>query len=155
MRVVFNAAKRSGGFPSFNDCLMNFMKNGILPVFIGFCNGLVAGMTDLRKFHNQVRVMPKEVPKEEKPLERFEDGRTISGETCELFDTVRENLFSFAKKKGFACQRTSRSCCCVNIGVESRYLTGKKIRQKVTKILASDYDFCRFLLLPTFLVHPV
>ena len=65
LRVVFNAAQRRGGFPSFNDCLMkgpdNFMNKGVLPVLIGFRNGRVAAMADLRKFHNQVRVMPKDV----------------------------------------------------------------------------------------------
>ena len=65
LRVVFNAAKRHRGYPSLNDCLMkgpdNFMNNGVLPVLLGFRNGRVAAVADLRKFHNQVRLVKADV----------------------------------------------------------------------------------------------
>ena len=65
LRVVFDAARRQGGFPSFNDCLMkgpdNFMNNGVLPVLLGFRNGRVAAVADLRKFHNQVHLVEADI----------------------------------------------------------------------------------------------
>ena len=65
MRVVFDAARRQGGYPSLNDCLLkgpdNFMNNGVLPVLLGFRNGRVAAVADLRKFHNQVHLVQEDV----------------------------------------------------------------------------------------------
>jgi hypothetical protein len=38
-----------------------FMNNGVLPVLLGFRNGRVAAVADLRKFHNQVRLVKEDV----------------------------------------------------------------------------------------------
>ena len=37
------------------------MNNGVLPVLLGFRNGRVAAVADLRKFHNQVRLVKADV----------------------------------------------------------------------------------------------
>ncbi len=70
LRVVFDASRKHGKSPSFNDCLMkgpdNFMNNGVLPVLLGFRNGRVAAVADLRKFHNQVHLT-----KEDTHMQRF------------------------------------------------------------------------------------
>ena len=64
LRVVFDASRKHGKFPSFNDCLMKgpdgFMIKGVLPVLLGFCNGRVAAVADLRKFHNQVYLLEED-----------------------------------------------------------------------------------------------
>ena len=64
LRVVFDAARRQCGHPSMNDCLMKgpdrFM-NDLGSVLLGFRNGRVAAVADIRKFHNQVYLFEKDI----------------------------------------------------------------------------------------------
>ena len=57
LRLVFDASRRQGGFPSMNDCLDKgpdrFMNN-LLSVVVGFRNGRVGCATDIKKFHNHL-----------------------------------------------------------------------------------------------------
>ena len=63
LRVVFDASRRQGGFPSLNDCLAKgpdrFMNN-LLSVIVGFRNGRVGCAGDISKFHNRVRLVPED-----------------------------------------------------------------------------------------------
>ena len=64
LRVVFDAARRSNGYPSMNDCLMkgpDKYMNNLLAVLLGFRNGRVAAAADLSKFHNQVHLVREDV----------------------------------------------------------------------------------------------
>ena len=64
LRVVFDASRRQCGCPSFNDCVCKGPErfiNNILSVILGFRNGRVAATADLRKFHNQVHLIKKDV----------------------------------------------------------------------------------------------
>ena len=63
-RLVFDAARRQCGHPSMNECIMKgphrFM-NDLGSVLLGFRNGRVAAVADLRKFHNQVYLFDKDI----------------------------------------------------------------------------------------------
>ena len=63
-RLVFDAARRQCGHPSMNECIMKgphrFM-NDLGSVLLGFRNGRVAAVADLRKFHNQVYLFEKDI----------------------------------------------------------------------------------------------
>ena len=63
-RLVFDAARRQSGHPSMNECIMKgphrFM-NDLGSVLLGFRNGRVAALADLRKFHNQVYLFDKDI----------------------------------------------------------------------------------------------
>ena len=63
LRVVFDAARKQCGHPSMNECLMKgpdrFM-NDLGSVLLGFRNGRVAAVADIRKFHNQVYLFEKD-----------------------------------------------------------------------------------------------
>ena len=62
-RIVFNAARKERGGFSFNDCLYKspdrFMNN-LLSVLLGFRNGRVAAVADLKIFHNQVHLVKED-----------------------------------------------------------------------------------------------
>ena len=64
LRLVFDASRRQGGFPSMNDCLDKgpdrFMNN-LLSVVVGFRNGRVGCAADIKKFHNRVRLFLKDI----------------------------------------------------------------------------------------------
>ena len=64
LRVVFDASRKYGSDPTFNECVAkgpdNFVNN-LLSVCIGFRNGRVAAAGDLKKFHNQVRLVIEDV----------------------------------------------------------------------------------------------
>ena len=59
LRVCFDASRRQGKNPSFNDCILKGPErfiNNILSVIIGFRNGRVAAVADIAKFYNQVHL---------------------------------------------------------------------------------------------------
>ena len=63
-RVCFDFARKQGGAPSFNDCLMkgpDRYLNNLLKVIIGFRNGRVGCAADITKFHNQVQLVEEDV----------------------------------------------------------------------------------------------
>ena len=88
---MFDAARRHGGYPSINDCLAkgpdNFMNNGVLPVLLGFRNGRVAAVADLKKFHNQVHLV-----KEDSHMQRFYWRDMKTGEPSKMFAVVAVNF---------------------------------------------------------------
>ena len=64
LRVVFDASRRQGGYPSMNDCLHkgpDRFVNNLLSVVLGFRNGRVGCAADIKKFHNRVRLVEKDV----------------------------------------------------------------------------------------------
>ena len=64
LRPVFDASRKQGGYPSLNDCTSKgpdrFMNN-LLSVITGFRNGRIGCAGDISKFHNRVRLVPKDV----------------------------------------------------------------------------------------------
>ena len=53
LRVCFDASRRRGKNPSFNDCLLkgpDRFVNNILSIIIGFRNGRVGAVADIAKF---------------------------------------------------------------------------------------------------------
>ena len=91
LRVVFDAARRHGGYPSINDCLAkgpdNFMNNGVLPVLLGFRNGRVAAVADLKKFHNQVHLVQEDIH-----MQRFYWRDMKTNEPLKTFAVVAVNF---------------------------------------------------------------
>ena len=64
LRVVFDASRRQGGFPSLNDCLdkgPDRFLNNLLSVVLGFRNGRVGAVADIKKFHNCVKLFLPDV----------------------------------------------------------------------------------------------
>ena len=64
MRLCFDAARRQCGSPSMNDCLCtgpDRFLNNLLAVILGFRNGRVECVADIRKFHNQVHLFPEDI----------------------------------------------------------------------------------------------
>ena len=64
LRVCFDAARKQGGFPSFNSCLLkgpDRFLNNLLSVIVGFRNGRVGAAADISKFHNRVRLIEKDI----------------------------------------------------------------------------------------------
>ena len=63
LRLVFDASRQQGGFPSMNNCLAkgpDRFLNNLLSVIIGFRNGRVGCAGDISKFHNRVRLVPED-----------------------------------------------------------------------------------------------
>ena len=59
LRVVFDASRKQGGYPSLNDCLdkgPDRFLNSLLSVVLGFRNGRVGAVADIKKFHNCVKL---------------------------------------------------------------------------------------------------
>ena len=64
MRLCFDAARKQCGSPSMNDCLCkgpDRFLNNLLSVILGFRNGRVGCVADIRKFHNQVHLFPEDI----------------------------------------------------------------------------------------------
>ena len=64
MRLCWDAARRQGGHPSMNDCLYkgpDRFVNNLLSVILGFRNGRIGCVADIKKFHNQVHLFDEDV----------------------------------------------------------------------------------------------
>ena len=61
---LFNAARKHSGSHSMNDCLCkgpDRFLNNLLAVILGFRNGRVGCVADIKKFHNQVHLFPEDI----------------------------------------------------------------------------------------------
>ena len=64
LRVCFDAARKQCGCPSMNDGLCkgpDRFVNNLLSVILGFRNGRVGCVADIKKFHNQVHLFDEDV----------------------------------------------------------------------------------------------
>ena len=64
LRICFDASRKQGGYPCLNSCLFkgpDRFINNILSVLMGFRNGRVGAVADISKFHNQVRLIEKDI----------------------------------------------------------------------------------------------
>ena len=64
LRVCFDAARKQGGWPSMNECLCkgpDRFLNNLLSVILGFRNGRIGCVADIKKFHNQVHLFKEDV----------------------------------------------------------------------------------------------
>ena len=64
LRVCFDASRKQSGSPSMNDCLCkgpDRFVNDLLAVILGFRNGRVGCVADIKKFHNQVHLFPEDI----------------------------------------------------------------------------------------------
>lgn len=64
IRIVFDCARRQGGYPSMNSCLAkgpDRFINNIVSVILGLQNGRVGCVADIKKFHNCVRLVRRDV----------------------------------------------------------------------------------------------
>ena len=63
-RVCFDGARSQCGYPSFNKHLYkgpDHFLNNLFGVLLGFCNGCVGGVADLKKFHNQIYLVNEDI----------------------------------------------------------------------------------------------